>query len=551
MRINHNIPALNNYRNQQQNSQYANESLKKLSTGMRINQAADDTAGLAISEKMRGQIRGLEQAKQNIKDGISLAETADAALGKINDPMLLRLRELAVQAANDTLTDDDRKLLQLEVAQIKQGIDQIANNTEFNTIPLLNRTSEIVGASGVTVINGSETQLTSTVEYDTQASWKGDRIAFTRDTNIYVMNADGSDQQLAVSGASQPALSEDGKSIAYVKDSNLYISNLDGSNVIQLTTDSTVPVDQTFGSRPAWNTNSDTVYFKTATGIESVSIFDLSREIVLSDKNAASPVLTADGKQLVYESNNSIYSLALDTLSITQLASNGVQPRISPDGMLIAYSSPAGAIDDAQVYMMNLDGTGQTDITSKMETANQHAHNIYPSWSPNGKFIIFHSDNKIDTSTGGDIWRIELGNSIENNGNENSGTMLLLQVGANTGQNMKIVLTDARTSALGISKLTVSNRKEAEEAISLVDQAVQKISSERSKYGSYQNVLQHTGNNVANYHENILSSESRIRDTDMSKEITQLTGHQILLQASQAMLVQANQMTQGILQLLK
>ncbi|WP_313237942.1 flagellin N-terminal helical domain-containing protein [Sporosarcina ureae] len=551
MRINHNIPALNNYRNQQQNSQNANESLKKLSSGMRINQAADDTAGLAISEKMRGQIRGLEQAKHNIKDGISLAETADAALGNINDPMLLRLRELAVQAANDTLTDEDRQLLQLEVTKIKQGIDQIANNTEFNTIPLLNRTSEVAGAAGVTVINGSETQLTSTIDYDTQPSWKGENIAFTRGNDVFLMNTDGSNQQLIVTGASQPALSEDGKSIAYVKDGNLFVSRVDGTDIRQLTTDSNVPVDQTFGSRPAWSANSDRVLFKSGNGIESISLNDSSRTVVLSDGNASSPSITADGKQIVYQSTNGIFSLNIDTSTVTSLSAVGTEPRLSPDGKAIAFSALSSESHDSELFVMNIDGSGKTDITSKMDTASWHSHNIYPSWSPDGKFIVFHSDNVKDPSTSGDIWRVELSGTTTDINSEGTGTMLLLQVGANAGQNMKVILTDARTSALGISNLNITSREEAEKAISLVDQAVQKISSERSKYGSYQNVLQHIEKNVANYHENILSSESRIRDTDMSKEITQLTGHQTLLQASQAMLVQANQMTQGILQLLK
>ncbi len=518
---------------------------------MRINQAADDTAGLAISEKMRGQIRGLEQAKHNIKDGISLAETADAALGNINDPMLLRLRELAVQAANDTLTDEDRQLLQLEVTKIKQGIDQIANNTEFNTIPLLNRTSEVAGAAGVTVINGSETQLTSTIDYDTQPSWKGENIAFTRGNDVFLMNTDGSNQQLIVTGASQPALSEDGKSIAYVKDGNLFVSRVDGTDIRQLTTDSNVPVDQTFGSRPAWSANSDRVLFKSGNGIESISLNDSSRTVVLSDGNASSPSITADGKQIVYQSTNGIFSLNIDTSTVTSLSAVGTEPRLSPDGKAIAFSALSSESHDSELFVMNIDGSGKTDITSKMDTASWHSHNIYPSWSPDGKFIVFHSDNVKDPSTSGDIWRVELSGTTTDINSEGTGTMLLLQVGANAGQNMKVILTDARTSALGISNLNITSREEAEKAISLVDQAVQKISSERSKYGSYQNVLQHIEKNVANYHENILSSESRIRDTDMSKEITQLTGHQTLLQASQAMLVQANQMTQGILQLLK
>ncbi|GKV64844.1 MULTISPECIES: flagellin [unclassified Sporosarcina] len=165
LRINHNLSALNTYRNQQMNTSKISKSNEKLSSGLRIGKAADDSAGLAISEKMRGQIRGLEKAKQNITDGLSLVQTADSALGNINDPLLVRLRELAVQAANDTLTAQDREKIQMEVEELLSGIDQIANHTEFNTIPLLNRTNELSGAEEVSIINGSEKQLTSTTDY--------------------------------------------------------------------------------------------------------------------------------------------------------------------------------------------------------------------------------------------------------------------------------------------------------------------------------------------------------------------------------------------------
>lgn len=114
------------------------KTYEKLSSGYRINGAADDAAGLSISEKMRGQMNGLVAAEKNIQNGISLVQVADAGLVQINNPNLIRLRELAVQAANDTLTDADRSLIQQEVHQLKQGINDIANHTEFNTIKLVN-----------------------------------------------------------------------------------------------------------------------------------------------------------------------------------------------------------------------------------------------------------------------------------------------------------------------------------------------------------------------------------------------------------------------------
>jgi len=154
MIIAHNLSALNSLNRLNQNNKATSSTLEKLSSGYRINKAADDAAGLAISEKMRAQIRGLEKAQQNIQDGISLIQTAEGGLASIHNPNLVRLRELAIQAANDTLTDADRKLIQKEVEQIKQGIDEIANNTEFNGIKLLNSEADnpkIIGTEIITM----------------------------------------------------------------------------------------------------------------------------------------------------------------------------------------------------------------------------------------------------------------------------------------------------------------------------------------------------------------------------------------------------------------
>ncbi|WP_339251616.1 flagellin [Sporosarcina sp. FSL W8-0480] len=138
MRINHNITNLNNYRNQQLTNNSITKSVNKLSSGMRINTAGDDASGLSISEKMRGQIRGLEEASKNIDIGISLIRVADAGLGLISDPNLMRLRELTVQAASDTVSDEDRKFIQIEVDEILAGIDELASSTKFQTKDLLN-----------------------------------------------------------------------------------------------------------------------------------------------------------------------------------------------------------------------------------------------------------------------------------------------------------------------------------------------------------------------------------------------------------------------------
>ncbi|TVX99404.1 flagellin [Paenibacillus cremeus] len=174
MRIAHNLSALNTLNRLNKNNKSIGSSLEKLSSGLRINRAADDAAGLAISEKMKAQIRGLSQASRNVQDGISLIQTAEGALGTIQDPALLRLNDLAVQAANDTLTGSDRSMIQDEVERIKQGINDIANNTHFNGIHLLNVNGSQFDSLSNTIYTGTNTNsltsLSNTIYTGTNAN---------------------------------------------------------------------------------------------------------------------------------------------------------------------------------------------------------------------------------------------------------------------------------------------------------------------------------------------------------------------------------------------
>lgn len=552
MIIKHNIAALNTQKQLNSKQNANNKSLEKLSSGMRINRAADDAAGLAISEKMKGQIRGLAQANRNIQDGASLAQTAEGGLSEIHEA-LQRMRELAVQAGNDTYSISERDEIKAEIEQLKEGINNIANHTEYNTIPLLNRTNSEEVTNNFTVIDGSETQLTLDSNYDTQPSWAGEKIAFVRGTDIYMMNNDGSNQSLLVSGASQPAIYQDGTKLAYVKDDgNLYFSSIDGSGEIQLTNTGDVVYDFTFGSSLSWNTEGSKLFFKTTNGIENVEINDLSsRNVVIPDISVSSPSLSPDGSKMIYESNSRIYMADADGTNASMLTENGTQPIFSPDGTKIAFSSFSSETGDDEIFMMNADGSEVTNLTGNMSTASSHTHNIYPNWSSDGRYLAFHSDNVDDPSTSGDIWMVEINSSPGGTNSFTLGKDIKLQVGPNSNQTFDIILTDARTPALGLDPLPIRSHAQVQEAIKAIDQAIGKVSSERSKYGAYQNALQHIGSNVSNYEENITASNSRIRDVDMAREVMNQTKQSILSQAAQTMLAQSQQIPQGVLQLLK
>ncbi|PID02581.1 hypothetical protein CSV67_08060 [Sporosarcina sp. P2] len=423
MIINHNLSAINTYRNQQQNNIGVANSINKLSSGLRINQARDDSAGLAISEKMRGQIRGLEKAERNIADGISLVQTAEAALGEISNPNLIRLRELAVQAANDTLTQTDRVLIQQEVEQIKNGINTIANNTTFNKIQLLNVPDEIE----TDVIEGAPSL---------------DKIVTVKA------------QQRVNAG---------------------YIIVPD-------------PPNPSFFDI--------TAFFGTISGA------------VWPDLNIISP----NGEKF---------------------------------GYLEQYVSSSGVAEDT---------TNTSSTSAKYTGYSSTDENMIFDNPISGKWTIeIRHDGGSTNST------FELKSNYLIHGGESSSITeiitkypdLKLQVGPNAGQNFKVDLSDVRTEALKIDGINLTIQSSSNQAIAIIDSAIELVLAERSKFGTYQNALQHIGKNVSNYKENLTASESRIRDLDMASEITELSNKQIILQASQAMMSQANQVTQSILQLLK
>jgi len=367
MRINHNIASLNTYRQLSINTAAGSKSLEKLSSGYRINRAGDDAAGLAISEKMRGQIRGLDQANRNSQDAISLIQTAEGALNETHS-ILQRIRELAVQSASDTNTDTDRGEIQKEVEQLRTEITRISTDTEFNTKKLLN------GSFGIQRTGG--TLVTATTG-----------LANLTDINV--------------SGA-----------------------------------------------------KANTTYTIT---------------------EAAGNISLADG------SGNS------QQISKTGFVAGGT---LNFDALGVSIKT------DSNYVVGGTNFTGLTIVTGAAAGA---------------KF----------------------------------------QIGANATQEVSLSLSNMDATTLAIHNIDLSTQSGASAAITAVDSALGVVSSERSKLGAMQNRLEHTINNLGTTSENLTASESRIRDVDMAKEMMEFTKNNILQQAATAMLAQANQAPQGVLQLLQ
>lgn len=426
MVIQHNIAAINSYRNLSTNQNALSKNLEKLSSGYRINRAGDDAAGLAISEKMRAQITGLETAQKNANDGISLVQTAEGALTEVHS-MLNRMVELAGQSANGTYQNEvDRENLQKEVVSLKSEIDRIADSTNFNGIKLLDGTM----GSGKYKLNAGSLAIGSTVA-----------------TNFVVTDIKGS------------SIDKDGLTFAFD------VGALDANGT-----------------------------FTTA---------------------GASDVLNV--KMTDKEGNVSVVNLKL-----TDIIKKA-------DGTAMA-SNTAIAAGDNVVLDLSAVGIGKIDLTAT--AAGPTANDLLKGLDVAG-FVAPSAGAAITTGTTGSSLRLQIGDTSD------------------TFNQISVSVGDMHVKALQIDTVDISTQSGAADAVKKLKDAINSVSSTRGDLGAIQNRLEHTINNLSVTSENMTAAESRIRDVDMAKEMMTYTKNNILVQSSQAMLAQANQLPQGVLQLLR
>ncbi len=513
------------------------DSMQKLSSGLRISQAADDSAGLAISEKMRAQIRGLEQAERNIYDGISLIQTAEAGLGEIANPNLIRLRELAIQAANDTLSNADREVIQQEINQTIKTIDQIANNTEFNTIKLLNGTNPYATSNTVGNSSLDYSKVLKTPPVD-----ENGLLTFGTNEGYPTTNAD--DDQRLVYGegvTSWPSVRID--------DESYFLRNSSTTNISK--TVENEGVYKTIYTIPSKNvevTQSVSIvkdkyevkYTIRNNGSENQSIgFKYNFDTMLGGDDKAPFIV--NGSKVENQTSYSGSDIPKDFIVYNEGSGTGANAEFQAHGII---KGEGILIPPDKFAIENYNGLPEWEFNSTNAQINDSVYSMW--WNP--RVISMGESYSVNTFYGQSVPpTIE----IPTNSTEKGPFDLLLQVGANAHQQFKVQLSDVRTSELGIDQLTVLSHSSANQAIEIIDKAIQLVSSERTKYGSYQNALEHLKNNVSNYKLNLTAAESQLRDIDFSKEITKLTNKQVLLQSAQAMLTQANQSSQSILQFLK
>ena len=487
MRIQHNIAALNSYRNLTGNNNAVAKNLEKLSSGYRINRAGDDAAGLAISEKMRAQITGLNTAQKNAQDGVSLVQTAEGALTEVHS-MLNRMVELADQSANGTYDNPvDRANLQKEIASLKDEIDRIADSTNFN---------------GINLLDGS----LSTKKLDlNKASTLGGQAITVKENAAVATKSD------FTVGAGED------------KEHTLTVEYADENGKLH-------SVDLKYTSSADADTNTKNIKEAIAKS-ELASVFDVTE--TTHQFTLTSKVAGEGGAKLTAINTTDKTATAVKKGTVTK----GTNATVTAEGQ--------GSIQDGDKITLN----GKTyQFVKDVDTEVADGATAVLIGKDSANTIV--NLNKALESAG--IEATIVGNDITFAA-LNNGKGLTLQIGDTSEDfnQMTVSVGDMHTVALGIADIDISTQAGAKAAVDKIKSAINSVSSTRGDLGAIQNRLEHTINNLSVTSENMTAAESRIRDVDMANEMMAYTKNNILVQSSQAMLAQANQLPQGVLQLLQ
>ena len=488
MVVQHNLQAMNANRMLNITTGSQSKSAEKLSSGYRINRAADDAAGLSISEKMRKQIRGLDQASTNAEDGVSSVQTAEGALTEVHS-MLQRMNELAVQASNGPNSKTDRDAIQSEIDQLTTEIDRVAETTKFNETYLLK--GDANGATKTIKINAHDAGLKGTLVDN------GDTATFTADALTEGGTVTIGGKEYKATGITAPtsaAIVEKTKPEAAA--TGEYILNLANMKA-------------------------------TLNGKTTFNIAGKDYEITLAKDDDAEKI----GDKLVAAFNA---NKVADGLGGSYTAANN-------GGEITFTASKAGAnatvLTQTSTWTADSEAKSTTDIYNLMKSELEKASNIGTDTAAqvandgNGRFTITKGSTTVAEKLN---FNLHVGSD------------------ADMTNKINVNIETMNSSYLGIKGVNVSDDTglAATYAVDAIADALQKVSDQRSSLGAVQNRLEHTIANLDNVVENTTSAESRIRDVDMAEEMVEYSKNNILAQAGQSMLAQANQATQGVLSLL-
>lgn len=546
MVVQHNLNAINANNKMNINVSGTKKATEKLSSGYQINRAGDNAAGLAISEKMRSQIRGLSQATKNANDGISLIQTAEGGLNETHS-ILQRMRELAVQSANGTYQDDtDREAIQLEVDALKSEIDRIASSTEYNGMKLLD--GSLGGSKAVTEF-GAKYGAVSTADTDLVGATITSNIAGVKVTTAYAASGKGGENAL---------WSADGKTLTMNLVAGETYTQKDIDNLIANATQ----------SKDGGQTQAPSeISIKLANGVMTASKAGDTDATVAGLRATGSTAdvikLVGDKKSGAHGSSDQVtftansYGKAYDTgmASKITISTDVAAGKENVEVTKAAKPADAAAGNPATAAEIKLHlSTGKTYTEKDIENILKEAGYDYSVKLEDNTNTDGDADGKIYFNVKGDAEvAITDGAGVGKDSVPNNGKGLTFQIGANGVEDQRVTLNvnDMSSSAIGVANADVSTQDSANAAIDMVDAAVKTVSMQRAGLGALQNRLEYTVNNLTTTNENLTAAESQIRDTDMATEMINYTKNNILQQASQAMLAQANQQPQAILQLLQ
>ncbi len=571
-----NTMALNAYRQLGMNNSAVTKSLEKLSSGFRINRAGDDAAGLAISEKMKAQITGLETASANAQDGISLIQTAEGNLNEVHS-MLNRMVELATKSANGTYTSTERKALQDEVDQLLDEINRISQSANFNGTKLLD------GSLDTTVKTTGNEDVAVTVVADGQLGKTPQAGVFTMDFSNTTITAseDAATVTLTAFGNNpmEITLAKKGDTLSGAELAQKFADewNKAGNQYTNLWFD-------THGFNMTASVEGDKLVFTmdsapTAAWTQSAATGSLT--YADSTGNNAEEVTVTVQKEAVDSTMTRMYGQASFELSTTA----GAGKIVVEDGSTVTIG------DETYVFAVGPDSkykgvANVIDLTDKTATAADlvkiAAQRLSTAAEGNGRFkvgttlttgviTVTEKEGGVDYAknnlAGTDGKGTKGKNGTKDATSDNwagliktgkvddaaMGKALTLQIGdtAEDFNKMSVSVADMSAKGLGLDGLSIMTEDSASKAIDTIKNAINSVSTTRAGMGALQNRLEHTINNLDVAVENLSAANSRIRDTDMAKEMMNYTKMNVLVQSAQAMLAQANQQPQSVLQLLQ
>ena len=487
MVVQHNLTAMNSNRMLGITTKSQAKSTEKLSSGYKINRAADDAAGLSISEKMRKQIRGLTQASSNAQDGISAVQTAEGALNEVQD-MLQRMNELAVKAANGTQSEDDRSYIQNEIDQLTTEIDRVAETTKFNETYLLKGDQD--NEKAYTYSYATATGKAATATMSTTASTKGSKI-----TTMTFKTTASADEQNEVA----KLIRDQGINVQY--------SSKDSATTGKVVNSATVSLNGT-DKYTVTNTNGNDYSIKDAKGNE----------------------------------------IATFTLENANLGEKDKADAITPGTeTFTASKATAGYKDGDTVKYYDKDGNGipENALSKYFSSTTNAAGTVSSTVKADAPLVYDALGNKIDAAVADISAKQDLTGALTLTLHVGADATSNNQISVN------LDAMSAKGLGVNGLKVDGTDDTNAKGSIETIKEAIQKVSTQRSALGAVQNRLEHTISNLDNVVENTTSAESQIRDTDMATEMVKYSNNNILAQAGQAMLAQSNQSNQGVLSLLQ